>query len=406
MAEEATVAQPGARLGGQPAGGEEKMITVKTIDRLIEFDSGGLPVLSVYVRVPAEKASRSTLNSEVSSLIHQVRPLADDKSLEHEARVSLRSDIERIEAEATQELWKPGRTVAIFACSGAGLYEEISLPRLIRERVMVDATPWVRPMLAVLDEYHRCCVAVLDRKSARTWELYLGALSELDQVEDAVLRQPDYAGPQGFAEHGVHNKAEELAKRHFRRVAGLLDDLLRTRRYELLVLGGHEDELPPFVDFLPHGLRERLAGTFSIDPHTATPADIRREAEGVVDRYERDEERRFVADVVERTRAGGRAVLGLDDCLWAGSIAAVQMLLIQDGAVAEGVVCDRDRWLARSGETCPLCGEPTRHAPDVIDELAETVIDTSGSVEHVLAETALSEHLVGASLRFPLPPPP
>jgi peptide chain release factor subunit 1 len=382
------------------------MVTVKMIDRLIEFDSGGLPVLSAYVRVPAEKAARSTLNSEVSSLIHQVRPLANDKSLEHEARVSLRSDIERIEAEATQELWKPGRTVAIFACSGAGLYEEVSLPRLIRERVMVDATAWVRPMLAVLDEYHRSCVAVLDRKSARAWELYLGALDELRQVEDAILRKPDYAGPQGLAEHRAHNKAEELAKRHFRRVAGLLDDLLRTRRYELLVLGGHEDELPQFVDFLPHGLRERLAGTFSIDPHTATPADIRREAESVVDRYERDEERRFVADVVERMRGGGRAVLGLDDCLWAGSVAAVQMLLIQEGAVAEGVVCDRDRWLALSGETCPLCGEPTRHTPDVIDELAEAVIDTSGAVEHVVAETELSEHVVGASLRFPLPPPP
>jgi peptide subunit release factor 1 (eRF1) len=406
MAEEATAAQPEDRMGREPADDEEKMITMETIDRLIQFDSGGLPVLSVYVRVPAEKAARSTLNAEVSSLIHQVRPFANDKSLDHEARVSLRADIERIEAEGTQELWKPGRTVAIFACNGADLYEEVSLPRLIRERVMVDATPWVRPMLAVLDEYHRSCVVVLDRKSARSWELYLGALDELHQVEDAVLRKPDYAGPQGLAEHRVHNKAEELAKRHFRRIAGLLDDLFRTRRYELLVLGGHEEELPQFLDFLPHGLRERVAGTFSIDPHTATPADIRREAEAVVDRYERDEERRYVTDVVDRAGAGGRAALGLDDCLWAGSVAAVAMLLVQDGAVAEGVVCDRDRWLARSGDTCALCGEPTRRAPDVIDELVETVIDTSGSVEHVLADTELRQHEVGASLRFPLPPPP
>jgi peptide chain release factor subunit 1 len=54
----------------------------------------------------------------------------------------------------------------------------------------------------------------------------------------------------------------------------------------------------------------------------------------------------------------------------------------------------------------PLCGRPTRHAADVIDELVEAVIDAGGSIEHVQAETALQEHAVAASLRFPLPPLP
>jgi hypothetical protein len=39
----------------------------------------------------------------------------------------------------------------------------------------------------------------------------------------------------------------------------------------------------------------------------------------------------------------------------------------------------------------------------VIDELVGPVIDTSGAVEHVLADTELSKYEVGASLRFPLP---
>jgi len=42
----------------------------------------------------------------------------------------------------------------------------------------------------------------------------------------------------------------------------------------------------------------------------------------------------------------------------------------------------------------------------VIDELVEAVMADGGSIEHVLADTTLKQHMVAASLRFPLPPMP
>ena len=44
--------------------------------------------------------------------------------------------------------------------------------------------------------------------------------------------------------------------------------------------------------------------------------------------------------------------------------------------------------------------------PDVVDELAEAVIDGGGTVTHVTADTELKEHLVAVAVRFPLPPEP
>jgi peptide chain release factor subunit 1 len=321
----------------------------------------------LYVGVPEDAGARRAVGSQVSSLLHAIRPLTEDKSIEHEARMSVRADIERLENPDEHSRWPPG-TVAVFACHGAGLFETVSLPRRIRERAVVDATPWLRPMLAVLDEYHRACVAVVDGESARFWELYLGKLSQLDGLRDETLRKPDYAGRVGLAEYGVRNQAEELERRHYGRVAGFLDRLFRTGRHELLVIGGHREEEPRFIGFLSRDLRRRVAGTFAVDPHTATPEDIRRSAEEVVDAYERDEERRWVAETLEKARSGGLGALGL--------------------------------------EACPVCGRPTRPTPDVIDELAEAVIERGGAVEHVLAETELKEHGVAAELRFPLPPQP
>jgi hypothetical protein len=41
----------------------------------------------------------------------------------------------------------------------------------------------------------------------------------------------------------------------------------------------------------------------------------------------------------------------------------------------------------------------------VIDEMAATVIDTSGQVKHIYAETELSQYVVAAFPRFPVAEP-
>src|SRR5215207_8777768 len=287
------------------------MITAETIDRITRFDGGILPVVSVYLGLDPNPLDRSSLATRASSLLHEIRPMAKDNSLDREARLSVRGDIERIELQLTEERPKPG-AIAIFSCSGVGFYEEIELPRRVRDRIVVDATPWVRPMLAVLDEYHPSCVLILAKEKARTWELYEGELKETSEVLDRALRKPDYARWHGWEEYRIRNKDEELAKRHFRRVASVLDEFYRAKRFELLAVGGQDHDVPVFLEFLPHRLRESVAGTFSIDPHTATISDIRASADAVVAEFERNEEERLVAELFEKEAAGGNAAVGLE----------------------------------------------------------------------------------------------
>jgi peptide subunit release factor 1 (eRF1) len=390
------------------------MLTAETINRLIRFDGRGLPVTSLYTQVVANPRSTRDLHSRVSSLLDQVSPLAKDSSAEHDVRLSVRADIERIREAAREERWKPGG-IAIVACSGRDLYEELPLPRPVRDRIVVDDTPYVRPMLAVLDEYHRACVVVVDKASARLWEFYQDEMAEVSQVRDRALRKANYAAglrvmrktnPGGLAEDRVRNKADELTRRHYRNVAQLLDEMFRAGEFDLLIVGGHAYEVPAFTNFLPRDLKPRIAGTFSIDPGTEPIAGIRAQADAVMQRYVNDEERQLVSEILDKLAAGGQAVAGLPGCLWAGSVAAVQTLLVQDGAVVPGVVCRPSGWLALSGDVCPLTGNPTAHTPDVIDELTEAVIDEGGSVRHVESDDRLREHLVAADLRFPLPPRP
>ena len=221
------------------------MITAETVNGIVRFQANGLPVVSLYCRVDPG-ASQREVRARVDSLLDQIRPLAKDRALDHRYRLSVRADIERIKDALGSDRWRPG-TVAVFSCSGRGLYEEIPLPRRVREQVMVDATPLARPMLAVLGEYSRACVLVINREAAPVWEMYQDEMREVETVTDP-LRKAANTGTR--AEDRIQNRVDEQAKRHFRRVASMVGQLLRADGYDVLVVGGHEYELADFLRLL------------------------------------------------------------------------------------------------------------------------------------------------------------
>ena len=150
-------------------------------------------------------------------------------------------------------------------------------------------------------------------------------------------------------------------------------------------------------------VRARVAGTFSADQSPPRwPRYVA--APGVMRRYQHEQDQRLVAHVLELAAVGGLAAVGPEDCLWAGSMSAIDTLLVRDGATLVGVVCDESRRLAASGDICPVCGKPTRYAPDVLDELAAAVIETGGSARQIAADLMPDEYPVAAQLRFPPPP--
>ncbi len=60
----------------------------------------------------------------------------------------------------------PGRTVAVFACAGSGLFEAIVLPCLLPERGVLGVRPHIRPLLLA---WQRCPVAVPASSDVARW---------------------------------------------------------------------------------------------------------------------------------------------------------------------------------------------------------------------------------------------
>ena len=179
------------------------------------------------------------------------------------------------------------------------------------------------------------------------------------------------------------------------------------RQVDLLVVGGRSETVAAFLPYLPHDVREKVAGTFTVDPHHMTPGQVRHQTKQVVDEFERAEERRLVAEALDRVASGGLATLGLPWCLDAvnaqGRPAAARRRRSRESpaSCAQGAVGSA----SLDSASCPICGGSLRATPDVVDEAAAAVIDAGGEVEHVYAETPLHQHLVAALTRFPVPRP-
>ena len=100
------------------------MITAETINRIVRFRGNGLPVVSLYARVPTDLSSRGAMvRSQVDRALHDLRLMAKDHTLGHDAIKSIRGDIDRIAGMAAERRWLPG-AVALFSCSGRGFFEQ------------------------------------------------------------------------------------------------------------------------------------------------------------------------------------------------------------------------------------------------------------------------------------------
>ena len=360
---------------------------------------------SAYVTVPPDPGEVKGARARLHTLLKEGREVLKASDLDHAARESLRADLSRLQELEGRLPAMQGRSVAVFSCTRHGLREELILPRRVHNRLSFDATPYVRPLLAVAAEFPRYCVVVVDQARAWFYVFHMGALEEATKLTDQKLRKPDFAGQHGLEEYRVRNRAEELLHRHFRHTAADIERLMEATAAQLLIVGGHESIVPRFLPFLSRPVGEKLAGTFVVDPHTMTPGRIRELADHVADSYERNVEAQLVARALEQVATGGLAAEGLPWCLMASNEKAIQELLVHDSEEAPGRACDNCGWLGLDGATCPVCGHQARATPDIIDEMAAAVVDASGTVKHVYADTPLSSRLVAAYLRFPVERP-
>ena len=304
----------------------------RRLRRLAEIRPERGLVLSVFFNLdPSEFATPAARATEVTSVLTEAAHKVDEaaEGLEHDMHQALKADVERVrEVLSGSDVAQNGtHGIAVYACTPADLLEVVRLPHAIESRAVVEATPWVEPLLRGGDD-GEWCVLLVNRKVARIFCGPAPALEEVEQVEDDTHGQHQQGG---WSQARYQRSVEQEKLTHLQNSLETLFRHFKRTPFDHLVLGAPEDLASEVEDRLHPYLRERLSGRIAIDVENTGVDEVRAAVTKVVEEKLAAKEREALDRMAEGVGRGGRGAAGIPDVMAALEQARVECLLLADG---------------------------------------------------------------------------
>jgi peptide subunit release factor 1 (eRF1) len=377
------------------------MITREEIRQLAQFESPAGCAISFYFQpqTPQNKSHREE-SIMVKDLVRETLRKAERNG----NHTVLREDLERILNIAEGLHGNHSRGKAIFACRDQGIWRELDIPaRPEPSQIKVNSRFHLRPLVDAKSGLPRTCIALVNRKKARIFELQETEITQKSDLEfgpsPAVPRSDGF---QGYEAGHRERHVENMVMQHFKMFAESLLMLAHRDKFDALLIGCQEDSWPEIESQLHSDLRQKLRGRFPIDVLSATPEEVRQHARRILTESMLTNQRELISEVMGEAQRNARGAVGLKHVLNALERQEVQTLLMTRSFKAEAVECPNCRHLdTRMVKNCAVCGQETRELADVSDALVDLALRNGADIRFIDGDPDMekSGH-VAALLRF------
>jgi peptide chain release factor subunit 1 len=373
------------------------VIVKEQLRRLAKLRPEGHKVLSLYLNLdPSEFPTPKHRATELESLLDTAEGGLRQDSLDHQQKVELKRDLERVRTFFSEEFDASGtRGVVVFSSSGADLFEVIKLPNPVSSEVVIDDSPFIEPLTAApgTDGY---CVLLINRQIARILIGSAARMREVANIVDDVHRWHDQGGwSQARYQRGIVKETRDHIKHSNDEV------FKRFKRGEVqrLIIGA-PDEMKGEIETRLHSyLRDRIAGWLDIDVKSSA-AEVTREAASVIESDERARERHWLDRLQSEVGRKQRGAAGLADTLEALNERRVEGLLIQAGFRVKGYATPQSDFLSTEPGESPTGAKLEEHE-DVLEPAVESALEQSAEIVFVRHHEDLEPlGSIGAVLRF------
>lgn len=358
------------------------------------------PVLSVYLDIDQRKASHLNrgFEAELENMLHSIQTQLDEKQLQSfsadAARV--RQYISNVEAQA--------RGVIVFSDASENFFWPREINAAVRNRARWSETPYLVPLLDIIDEYERYGVVLVDKAHARLFTVFIGEIQEhYDALAPASVRRIRTAGTDHIlSQPRFQSKADTHVHWHLKHVAETLDKLVDHYGFDRLLIAGPVEATAGLHPLLSKRVRTRVVERLSL-PVKASEHEILQETLRVEHHIERRAEKQVVEELIA---ADGHqpVTLGLEPTVTALCEERIWRLIYADDLDPRGGQCSNCGMLfAKTEGPCDYCGAAIKPADDLLERMIERVLEQDGKVEEVEGDAAVRLQQVGgigAFLRF------
>lgn len=372
-------------------------------DTLLELSRRTDPVgvLSVYLDARPGGGLRAASIDIKNRLAELERRVRIEASPEH-AR-SVQDGIGRLAAEI-ERLSDPeerGRGRILFAALGDPWRIRVSARLPLRNRVVLDHSPLIHPLLELLDEGGPVGVVLASRTQARLLEWRLGELIPLRELRAEIV-EPSHerSGPVGSrpaARYGTPTGEQRTARERDRatrfidRTAAAASRLALDRGWERVIVSGGER----FTDSLLSALPPALGEVAVPDRRVLVGRDfaaLEPLISELVHKTYREVERGLIRSLRERAQGAGAAALGPSEVVGALNQARVAHLIYDPLVRYRGSVAHDGTLYADDEAASPyVAASELRLTERIVERALETgarVTPVAGAANNGLAEAA------------------
>ena len=365
----------------------DQLFEPETITTLLrQAPEGG--VLSIYVG--ADSGADPGLQGTGIDIRNRLAEL--QRNLDADRARAVTDALQRLTPEI-ERLTNPqerGRGRVLFAALGTDEVTRFAGQMPVANRVVLDDSAFVHPLLELLDEGRPAGVVLASQDEARLLEWRLGELREIDRMAPTVVEAPhERSGPVGSspAARPDSPKREQRAAREEVRTRRFLDHvggaataLAGDRDWQRVLVSGGERLTEP----LAQALAARLQDVLIRDQRLLIGLDDAALSQAVTEQLTAEHaarEERLVRDVREAAHGPGAAALGLSDVVGALNEGRVAHLLYDPEVRYQGSV-GADGLLLAGGERTGDAAAATPE-PRLTERLVERALETGARVTPV-----------------------
>jgi len=315
------------------------------LDRLGSVDTGPFPVVSLYLNLQPDERGRDRfepfLRKEFAERMRTYPASGPERD-------SLDKDAQQIRAYVA-EVDPALNGLALFACSGADLFEALPLAAGVdHHRLYISNQPHLYPLAQILGTSPRYLALLADTNSARIFVFAATGVERVEQIDGIKTKRTKIGGA---AQARYQRHTENFHLHHAKEVVDVVARLVRDEGIDQIIIAGDEVIVPLLREQLPKDVADRIVDVVKLDIRAPQHEILNTTLAALREKDARTDSERVEA-LLDAYRAGGLACVGAEKVRKAFELGQVDELMIAGAPdVIEGPEGTADELVAQAART-------------------------------------------------------
>lgn len=283
------------------------------------------------------------------------------------------------------------RNVALFASHPHQFFKTVSLTTPPPNVMVVDSSPYVRPLAALDDQWDAFTLVLMNTHRAKIYTLDCSEVSQEQDLSENIMAKHKKGG---WSQARFQRIRQGTIQRFYQEIqSALQDDDIKN-----IMLAGPGQAKHTFKNALPGSLQDKIIAV--IDADIDEKQQLWQESIATMTAHEDHIKQQLLDQLNKEIRTDGLAAYGLTAVTQAVKGGQVDVLLIDPEYHERGWLCEHcQRVETGSTKRCPTCGRPVTTV-DVLEELIEFAERTDATVSFVESDLLHQLGHVAALLRY------